>query len=304
MPHRDPLVYVIVVNWNGMKFLEDCFTSLQKSVYPNLKVLFVDNGSTDGSVKYAGSHFLKPGLIQLPSNMGFATANNVGIKHSIDSGAEYVVLLNNDTRVEADWLDEMVHAADEVPACGVCGAQQLTWDGRNRLALRFIPEWADSTFSYLPPDYSGVPKEAVFVSGFCMLLRSEALKSVGMFDERYFAGSEDLDLCLRMWKVGYSVLNAPSARVYHHVGGTSNSKVRMRWGYRNQLFTILKNYQVGTILRFLPQILRRWVFTRNRIALMATLDAIRDLPTTLKLRKAIQANCVMDDHDVFLRSMP
>lgn len=302
MPHRDPLVYVVVVNWNGLQFLDDCFTSLQKSVYPNLRVLFVDNGSTDGSVEYAVGHSLKPGLIRSPNNMGFAAANNIGIKHSLDLGAEYVVLLNNDTRVEAHWLDELVHTANEVPACGVCGAQQLTWDGSNRLALRFIPEWADSTISYLPPDNSGVPKEVVFVSGFCMLLRSEALQRVGMFDERYFAGSEDLDLCLRMWKAGYSVLNVPNARVYHHIGGSSMPEMRMRWGYRNQLFTILKNYQAGTILKLFPQILRRWVFTRNRIALRATLDVIRDLSATLKLRKAIQVNCVMDDRDIFSRS--
>ena len=301
MLHNKPSVAVVIVNWNGREHLGDCFDCLLCDHYSEKKVLLVDNGSTDGSLDYSFRHALKPTLINLHKNTGYASGNNGGIKIAAAGGAKYIALLNNDTRVDADWLDALVAVAESDPRIGACGSKQLSWDGQQEVQLKYIPQWADSEMTLANSNVTTENSEKLFVSGFSMLLRTSAVTEVGAFDDRYFAGNEDLDLCLRLWIAGYSVVQVPGSRVYHRLGGSSNTKLRMRWGYRNQLYTIFKNYQVPTIRRFIPQILKRWIFTRNRFALLASLQALLNTPSTLAMRRKIQTRRIYSDDEIFQR---
>lgn len=122
-----------------------------------------------------------------------------------------------------------------------------------------------------------------------MLIRCDALRHIGMFDERYFMYVEDVDLTLRAWIAGYRALAVPAAVVYHRItGSASGAQQRMFWGYRNQLTTLLKLYQPGTLAAFAGPISRRWLQTRNRFAQRGTLAALAMLPGTLARRRQVQ----------------
>lgn len=292
-----PLVHVLVLNWNGLGHLEACLPSLVKTDYDNCQIVVLDNGSTDGSESWVREHYPQVQLTTFERNLGFTGANNAGIKAAMKEGADYVALLNNDTRVEPDWLGALVAAAEGDPTVAICQAQQRTWDGDHEIHFRFIPEWAEAEAVYAPILNGATPVPTPFASGCAMLLRSDALEKIGLFDERYFAYVEDVDLTLRAWIAGYQALVVPQAVVYHRFGGSSDHGRNMFWGYRNQLTTILKLYQISTLRTFQGRILERWFFTRNRPALRATLAALPMLPGTLARRARIQRTRKRPDAD-------
>ena len=284
-----PLVHVIIVNWNGRDHLVSCLPSLMATTYSNFQVAVLDNGSTDDSLLWLQKQYPQVNTSALGRNLGFASANNLGLRHALHAGANYAVLLNNDTRVEPDWLTELVAAAESDPAAAICQARQRTWDGHQEIHFRFIPAWAEAQQECLPLMPPGPPGSAPFASGCAMLLRCKALRDIGLFDERYFMYVEDVDLSLRAWIAGYRVLDVPSAVVYHRmIGSASNSRQRMFWGYRNQLTTLLKLYQPQTLRLLAGPISRRWFTTRNRSALEGTLAALSMLPGTMTRRRKVQ----------------
>jgi len=283
-----PSVAVLVVNWNGRYHLEDCLPSLLGSRFQPFEATVLDNGSTDGSQAWLREAYPQVNLIELGHNRGFAAANNVGMRAALANGAQYVVLLNNDTRVDPEWLSALVEAAESSPDAAICAARQRTWEGQHELHFRFIPEWAEAQVEQRPLSIAGGPRPTPFASGCAMLLRYTALRQIGLFDERYFAGVEDVDLTLRAWIVGYQALEVPQSVVYHKLGGSSQAGKRMYWGYRNQLTTLLKLYQVETLRGFAPVIRKRWFWTRNRVALRATLASFAMLPRTLAWRRQVQ----------------
>ncbi|MCA9940794.1 MAG: glycosyltransferase family 2 protein [Anaerolineales bacterium] len=291
-----PLVYVVLVNWNGLTHLQACLPTLARTAYRPFQVLVVDNGSTDGSEAWARAHFPAVRWLSLGRNEGFARGNNRGIEQALAAGAAYVVLLNNDTRVEADWLPALVESAETHPQAAICQARQRTWDGEQEIRFRFMPAWAEADAHYTPITPPGPPRPTPFASGCAMLLRAAALPALGLFDERYFMYVEDVDLTLRAWILGYDVLDVPAAVVYHRFGGSAgDAPRRMVWGYRNQLTTLLKLYQPATLRQFWPPIRARWFFTRNRYALRGTLAALAWLPGTLARRRAVQCKRAAPD---------
>lgn len=280
---------VIVVNWNGRRHLADGLPSLLATRYASFRITVLDNGSTDDSLAWLAANYPAVEVVALGRNLGFAAANNVGMRRALAAGAEYVALLNNDTRVEADWLAALVDVAEADPQVAISQARQHTWDGGQEILFRFIPQWAEAEQDHLPVAPPGPVAPTPFASGCAMLLRASALPHIGLFDERYFMYVEDVDLTLRAWIAGYRVLDVPAAVVYHRMtGSASASQQRMFWGYRNQLTTLLKLYQPGTLAAFAGPISRRWFLTRNRFALRGTLAALAMLPGTLARRRQVQ----------------
>ncbi|MCG3207726.1 MAG: N-acetylglucosaminyl-diphospho-decaprenol L-rhamnosyltransferase [Anaerolineae bacterium] len=294
-----PLVVVLVPNWNGRHHLEHCLPSLAASRYRNCRVIVLDNGSSDGSQSWLRDCFPQVELIELHSNLGFTGANNVGMATAMAAGADYITLLNNDTRVEPDWLDVLVDVAESDRAIGMCEAQQYTWDEKYRIKLTLRPDWLEGELSFQPPERPAAVTPTAYAAGCCVLIKTSALRQIGLFDPRYFAYVEDVDLSLRAWIAGYKVVSVPQAVIYHRVGASSESLLRMRLGYRNQLLTILKNYEWSTISTFRRSILERWFLTRNRIALRATLAVLQNLPVTLKMRQAVQQTRRWSDKEIF-----
>jgi GT2 family glycosyltransferase len=300
-----PMVHVLVVNWNGRGHLQAGLPSLLDTVYPGVHVVVVDNGSTDGSQDWVAANLPQVQLVALDRNRGFGAANNVGIGMALAAGADYVALLNNDTRVEPDWLDALVSAAEADVSVAICQARQRTWDGTQEIRFRFIPEWAEAEQERAPMAPPGPAMPTPFASGCAMLVRGSALGRIGLFDERYFMYVEDVDLTLRAWIAGWRVLDVPAAIVYHRLTGSkSHSQQRMLWGYRNQLTTLLKLYQPETLRRFAGPISRRWFRTRNRTALRGTLAAMGWLRGTLRRRGRIQRGRRRPDADFLSLSGP
>lgn len=298
---RSPQVHVVVVNWNGRRHLAECLPSLLATRYANFRVTLLDNGSDDDSLAWLAANYPAVEVVALGCNLGFAAANNVGLRRALAAGADYVALLNNDTRVEADWLAALVDAAEAEPQVAICQARQRTWDGDQEIRFRFIPQWAEAEQEHLPVALPGPAAPTPFASGCAMLLRTSALPRIGLFDERYFMYVEDVDLTLRAWIAGYRALDVPAAVVYHRMtGSASGAQQRMFWGYRNQLTTLLKIYQPGTLAAFAGPISRRWFLTRNRFALRGTLAALGMLPGTLTQRRCVQQTRRQPD-DVFLQ---
>lgn len=284
-----PLVYILLVNWNGLPHLQACLPTLAQTAYRPYQVIIVDNGSSDGSQAWVQANYPQMRWLALEGNLGFAQANNLGIGCAMDASAAYVALLNNDTRVEPDWLPALVAAAEENPRAAICQARQRTWDGQQEIHFRFLPAWAEAEAFYTSVAPPGLPQPTPFASGCAMLLRVAALPAIGLFDARYFMYVEDVDLTLRAWIAGYDVLDVPAAIVYHRFSGSASlASQRMHWGYRNQLTTLLKLYQPATLRRFWQEIQARWFLTHDRYALRATLSTLVWLPGTLARRRAIQ----------------
>jgi GT2 family glycosyltransferase len=286
-----PQVNVIIVNWNGRQHLADCLPSLLATRYPNFRIMVLDNGSTDGSMAWLQVTYPGVETVALGRNLGFAAANNAGVRIALATSADYAVLLNNDTRVELDWLDALVSVSETDPSIAICQARQRTWEGSQEIRFRFIPEWVEVEHECVPVTSPGLASLTPFASGCGMLLRCSALRQIGLFDERYFMYVEDVDLTLRAWIGGFRVMDVPEAIVYHRMTGSGSvSKQRMFWGYRNQLTTLLKLYGAKTLRQYAHPISRRWLRTRNRIALRGTMAALAMLPGTLTRRRIVQRN--------------
>jgi GT2 family glycosyltransferase len=295
-----PQVNVVVVNWNGLEHLQACLPSLEKMTYSNVKVVVVDNGSRDGSPDFVSTRFPAFFLLRNERNLGFTGGNNLGIQFALGEGANYVALLNNDTRVEPDWIDALVDVAEQDTAIALCEAQQHSWDGHHRIRLRLRPDWLEGVPTLEAPDRTPGICPTAYAAGCCVLMRSSALQRIGAFDSRYFAYVEDVDLSLRAWIAGYKVVSVGHSVIYHRTQGTTRPHTdRMRWGYRNQLTTMLKNYEWSTLFAFRRSILARWFFTRNRLALRSTLSVLSDLPMTMARRRSVQAMRLRSDEEIF-----
>jgi GT2 family glycosyltransferase len=297
-----PHVLVVVANWNGRAHLECCLSSLAHTRYRNHSVVVVDNGSTDDSVSYLETHFPAARAIRLRRNYGFAAANNVALRFAQDRQIPYTFLLNNDTRVDPDCIEALVAEAEKAPDIAICQARQRTWDGQNEVRFQLVPQWAEAVGRIFPVSSPGPSSPTAFASGCAMLLKTSALASIGLLDERYHMYVEDLDLSLRAWLCGFRVMDVSEAVVFHRMRASADRLEPRRvmfWGYRNQLTTILKLYEVRTMRRFWPDISRRWFTTRNRIALRGTVSAIAMLPRTLRLRRVAQSHRRQTD-DCFL----
>ena len=170
------LVYVIVLNYNGRHHLEYCLPSLVATQYPNYRIVLVDNASTDGSVEYARENF-EIEIIQNHRNLSYAGGNNVGIRYALDQCADYIVLQNNDTKVDPRWLDQAVTVAEVNPRVGFIGFNMLQEyiqgedpDGEQFRALMSTWDHVEVT-------------PARHITGAALFVRAEVLSAVGLFDE-------------------------------------------------------------------------------------------------------------------------
>ncbi len=255
---RYPTVSVIVLNYNGLQYMETCFGSLSQLDYPadRVDLVLADNASTDGSVEYVREHFPRARIIQFDQNYGFCGGNN---RAAAQSQNEFVALLNSDMRVEPHWLTGLVEAlGDEAGA--VCSASKiLTWDGQaidfGGLLVSFLGHGrADG---YHDPDVTAYD-DVHYILGPCggaMLINRQVFLDIGGFDEDFFAYFDDIDLGWRLWILGYKVVFAPQSVCYHvHYGSSSKlPQTKVIYLYeRNALYTIIKNYEQQYLDRVLP----------------------------------------------------
>lgn len=291
-------VDVIVLNFNGERFLAPCLDSLRAQTYRDFAVLVVDNGSKDGSLELLRTAYADMRLLALPENLGFCGGNNEGIRAT---SAEYVVLLNNDTTVEPDWLERLVAAMDAHPNVGTCASLMVRMSDRDT-----VDTAGDLFFTCGIGGKRGrgasmkeflAPAEVFGACAGAAMYRRRMLEDIGLLDEDFFATNEDLDLSFRARLRGYGCIYVPAV-VYHHVGGSIGalqSRV-VRLVRRNMLEVILKNMPAALLFKYAPLILAYfaagdlfYLLRYGPSAIFgARLDNLRRLRRTLQKRRAIQ----------------
>jgi len=216
-----PLVYIIVLTWNGKQDTIECLRSLQKVSYQNFKILLVDNASSDGTVDAVRKEFHNVEMIINDANLRFAGGNNVGIRKALDQGAKYILLLNNDTVVEKDFLSHLVDVAEREKRSGMVGPKIYFHSDPNRLWYAGGKiEWWKGWISHVgvrEKDTGQYNSQSLtdYITGCCILVRREVIEKIGVLDESYFIYGEDADWCLRAARVRYSLLYVPSAVIWH-----------------------------------------------------------------------------------------
>ncbi len=247
-------VSIIILNHNGQHYLERCLPSVLQQDYPDVEPIVVDNGSTDGSVAWLQTHHPRITVIPNEENLGFCIANNQGIRAS---RGEYVILLNNDTELEAGFVTAMVTAAKSAADVGMVASQILFDHDPSRLDSAGIEvDYTGMAWNrHLGEAVADEPTTPIEVFGPCAaaaLYKRTMLDQIGLLDERYFIYYEDVDLAWRGQRAGWRCLYQPAARVRHIHSGTTGqwpTKKAFLLG-RNKLRTMMKNYPAAALWRY------------------------------------------------------
>ena len=323
------LVSVIILNYNGRRYLHRLFSSLNDQTLPAFEIVFVDNASSDGSVYLVKElcKTLRNGLsikiIEEDTNFGYCQGNNLGAS-VVKDGTKYLVFLNNDTYVDANWLQNLVQSAeldnkvgfvgsriDDVYGssfstialnCDVFGQTEriaLSIDGANdkRLNLRFF-----------------------YCSGASLLVPKKVFWEVGGFDEALFMYHDEIDLCWRIRLSGYNPIIEPSSICYHATSSERGLNLPV-WKYyhgivKNRLRVLLKNYNVNSLLKYFPQTMALIIFrgvlsclvNRNVYYLSALVKGflwnIKNLRGTFLKRLEIQQLRKVTDENILAFMLP
>ena len=271
---------VVVVNYNAGDYLRRCLASLEASAGEvRFEVVVVDNASSDGSARHVGDH-ASARLVANPDNRGFARAANQGIA---GTSAPFVLLLNPDAEIVGGTLEALVKVADDRPRAGAIGASVRNPDGTLQPSARKVPGLAESlghaflgpflpnnrfTRAYTIADWDRrSEREVEWVSGSAMLLRREALDDVGAFDEGYFMYVEDVDLCTRLRRGGWSVLFSPELEVVHQIGiSTKGQSRRMAHEHSSSIYRyFVKHRAAGGATPLLAPFVRAALWARAEV---------------------------------------
>ena len=251
-------ITVVIPNYNGIKFLQDCLQSLQEQISctPEFKVMVVDNGSQDGSVELVRKKYPQVELEALSENTGFCHAVNIGIRKS---RSPFVILLNNDTKVYPGFVAGLYRAIENNPKAFAVSAKMLMWDkpefvddaGDRYCALG----WAYSRGKGKPEGEYDRPVQIFSACGGAAIYRREVFEKIGLFDEVHFAYLEDLDISWRAQIYGYKSFYEPSAKVIHYGSASTGSRYNEKktvLAAANNVYVIGKNMPMFQKLLNLP----------------------------------------------------
>jgi hypothetical protein len=283
---------VVVLNWNGREVTPRCLDSIARSSCPPDEIVVVDNASTDGSADLVRGGYPHVAVIVNDSNLGFAEGNNVGIRHLLERTFDLILLLNNDTVLESESLCELKRAAQASPAAAYGATiHELASPGRvwygggsiSRLTL-------DARHGTAPVDARSAARPTDFITGCCLMFRTDALRRIGLLDKDFFAYYEDVDWCLRAKAFGDRLLYVPAAIVHHDVshsfrriGADHAGAAQYSWtqgrplvlylAYRNRL--LLAKKHAGGTLHFAFLAARRLVRAALHAAILVLAGRVR-----------------------------
>jgi GT2 family glycosyltransferase len=251
---------IVIVNWDGLKWLKDCLDAVYNQSYTNFDVYFVDNGSVDDSIDFVERNFPQAKIIKLEKNTGFTGGNNIGIKKALeDAIVDYIVLLNNDTKVYPNWLLGLVSTAEKEEKIGMVSSLSLFPSKTiQTIGLSLEKNFMHSKVGgislgcgYSPEDF---PEELeIFApSGVSALYKREVLEKTGLFDDLFFAYAEDLDLGLRARLFGWKALYCPDSKLIHYHSQTAGAGSPFKAFHvkRNSYFVAIKNLCLVDLLLF------------------------------------------------------
>lgn len=287
-------VAVIVVNWNNAQDTIDCVNSLKKINYKNFKVFLVDNGSTDGSLEklrpFADENIE---IIETGKNLGFSGGNNVAVEKALAEKFDFILLLNNDTTVNPDFLSELVRVAEGDPKIGIVGSKIYFYDNPKRIWYgggKFTWFGGGRHLQYEEIDKNpeeSNPKETGYMTGCSFLIKSEVVRKIGGLDERFFLYYEDTDWSLSAKEVGYKIVYAPSSKVYHKVSRTASQigdPIIHYYHIRNALllsqkhapFFILIGIYIWSVIHYLKQVIKMVILPSKRDISKMIMRGIKD----------------------------
>jgi GT2 family glycosyltransferase len=293
-------VSIIVVNWNGQRFLSECLGALSRQTYVDREIILVDNGSADSSVSYVREEFADVKIVELRENTGFTGGNAAGLKAS---DGEFIALVNNDTRADDRWLATMVEAMRKDPGVGVCASKLLFEEGAAINSAGDGITTAAVGFNRGLGSDPDLLSEREFVFSACaaaVLYRRQMLDEIAFLDEDFFLYDEDTDLSFRAQLAGWKCAYVPTA-VMHHVSNATSGRLSDTHVYyhtRNLEFVWIKNMPTGLMLRFAHHKLIQEIGSfcylclrhgKWRAFFRAKWDALKMLPVMLRKRKQIQA---------------
>jgi len=294
-------VDIIVLNWNGLSHLDTCLRALSAQTYQNFEVTVVDNGSEDNSIKWLqAQEITRTKIIQSISNLGFAGGNAIGLA-STEKRSPFIVLLNNDTAPEPNWLAALVASAQGNDRIGAVASLIVDWAGTHidsagdgiRLTGRGYQRFRGRRREDTPnsgPVFSACAG--------AVLYRRAMLDEIGFLDERFFMNAEDTDLCFRARLAGWEVWYCADAVVRHRVSASQgvDSANNVYFNERNHIWSVVKcmpNYLLWKYswAHMLEQPVRAIRFARRGRFIpwaRGLIDGLRGIPVMLKDRRRIQ----------------
>lgn len=282
-----PLVFVIILNWNGIKDTLECLESIYQIQYDNFIVVVVDNGSNDDSCIKIKNNYPTLKLIENDSNLGFAEGNNVGIRYALDHGADYVFLLNNDTIVDPQIITELLAAAKMNNGNGIYGSRIYYYYEPDRIWYSGA-NWNDQQchFSHVIDDVPGVV-ETDYACGCAMFVSSSTLETIGLMDPDFFLTYEETDWCFRALRSGVKSYCVPTAKVWHKIStsfGGSTSPLMIYYLSRNLLLWAERHLGRFSYCKVLYFSFKRlvWLSQLNRKEPLFNFWLIRIVEVTLK----------------------
>ena len=286
-----PKVAIVILNYNGRRFLEQFLPSVLASTYQHKEVIVADNASGDDSVAFLQERYPQMGIIRLDRNYGFARGYNEALKQV---NADYYVLLNSDVEVTAGWIEPIVELMEQDPSIGACQPKIRGY------AHRELFEYAGAAGGWL--DCLGYPfargrifdvceqdkgqydnTEKIFwASGAAMFVKAGVYHELGGLDGYFFAHMEEIDFCWRLQLAGYSIYACPASVVYHVGGGTlpKGNERKVFLNFRNNLIMLAKNLPAAQLwwkipFRFLLDAISAWksLLAGQGVYFMAVMEA-------------------------------
>jgi len=289
--NENPLVSVIVLNYNAGELLLNCIESVKKSTYKNLEIIVVDNISTDKSQKACKEKYPDIKLIQNDENFGYCEGNNIGIR---DAKGDYIIILNPDTIVESNWIEELISAYNKFGE-GLYQPKHLSLNEKtvymsagNMLNI-FGFGYAREKGNKDENQFNEI-EEIGYASGTCLFTSSAVLKKVGLFDPFIFLYHDDLDLGWRASQLGIKSYYVPTSLIYHAESYSLKwNAEKFYWLERNRKYCILTHYSKQTYSKIFPTLLAVdffvWMFYLTKGFLGSKIRAELDI---IKNRKAIK----------------
>lgn len=235
-----PQVAAVVLNWNGGRMNQTCLDALLRCTYPSLEVIFVDNGSRDGSAEEVKRSYPQIEHLSIGENLGFCGGNNFGIRRALECGADMVLILNNDVEVSPDFLEPLVKVLEE--KAGVVGpkimdASNRIWCAGGELAFH---QNLTRLRGFGSEDHGGfdMPETVDYMPACCLLVSREVFETIGYLDEAYFCYLEDVDFCIRSRSADFPVTYCPDSRIIHHFSHSTGGGYTPARKYMNALNSV------------------------------------------------------------------
>tara|TARA_Y100000748_G_scaffold205079_1_gene171679 strand:+ start:12964 stop:13803 length:840 start_codon:yes stop_codon:yes gene_type:complete len=246
---NDKSVNIIVLNWNQKKLSLECLNSLENTTYKNKHIVFVDNGSDDGSVEAVRNLYPKVEIIRSEKNLGYAGGNNLGFT-STKNKADYTIFINNDTYVDSSFIEPLIYELEKepssiqtVPKIFFADKKELIWYAGGNVNLTFAQINHRGIRSKNNEKYNHI-RQVGYATGCCFSIRTSDFKTLGMFDENFQMYGEDVDLSLKVRRGGGNITFVPKSQVWHHISSSMGGRYSFfKWKKKyTSIFKLILKY--------------------------------------------------------------